>query len=102
MLIGHWGVRTIPMCDENAERSLKRAKDNTMTYIISGISNEKPFLMSDCVATHKDKNENKTYHYSNKLNRLISTEIETYFCLAGSDAYSNAVNCFDRECYEKK
>jgi hypothetical protein len=100
-LVGHLGMRTIPMYSENAERSSKRVKENTMAYIISGISNGKPFLMSDCIATHKDKNKNKTYHYSNKLNRLISTEIETYFCFAGSDSYGYAVNCFDRECYEK-
>jgi hypothetical protein len=99
-IVGHLGMRTIPMFSENAERSLKRMKDRTMTYIITGISNGKTFLMSDCVGT--DNSESiKKFNYTKKLDKLISTNDETYFCLAGADSYGYAVNCFDRECYEK-
>jgi len=100
-IVGHLGMGTIPMYSENAERSLKRAKEKTMTYIIAGISNKKPFLMTDCVGTQKDGNNNKIFKYRNKLNKLISCDTETYFCLAGADSYGNAVLSFDRECFEK-
>lgn len=93
-------MRTIPMCDENSEGSLKRSKENTMTYIISGISNGKPFLMIDCVGTDKSSGERK-FNYTKKLERLISTKEQVYFCLSGSDCYSFAVSLFDRECFEK-
>lgn len=93
-------MRTIPTCDENAERSLKRMKENTMTYIIAGISNRKPFLMSDCVGTDKSSGERK-FNYTKKLDKLISVNEETHFCLAGADSYGYAVNIFDRECHEK-
>ena len=99
-LVGHLGMRTIPMYSENAERSLKRAKEKTMTYIISGISNGKPFLISDCVGADKSSGERK-FNYTKKLDKLISVDKETYFCLAGADSYGYAINIFDRECYEK-
>jgi hypothetical protein len=72
-----------------------------MTYIISGISNGRTFLMSDCVGTDK-KDVKSTYKYINKINRLISSENETYFCHTGIDTYSYAINLFDRQCFEAK
>ena len=92
--------RVMPMYSENAERSLKIMKDRTMTYIIAGISNKKPFLMVDCVGTDKSSGERK-FNYTKKLERLISAKEQTYFCLSGSDCYSYAVSLFDRECFEK-
>lgn len=94
-------IRPVHFIDEHAEWSSKRAKEKTMTYIISGISDGKPFLMSDCVLTENTK-EGKKFKYGNKLNRLISTEKETYYCLAGSDSYTYAIDLFDTQCYEKK
>jgi mannosyltransferase OCH1-like enzyme len=99
-IIGRPAFRTIPMYSENAERSLKIMKERTMTYIIAGISNKKPFLMVDCVGTDKSSGERK-FNYTKKLERLISTKEQTYFCLSGSDCYSFAISIFDRECYEK-
>jgi len=83
------------------ERQINESRENTMTLIVPGRFNDKTFLMSDCVGTRTDKKGNKSYHYMNKLNRLISTQNETYFCHTGQEAYGHAVRVFDRQCYEK-
>lgn len=99
-LIGSWGMRTIPLYDEHAEQSSKEEREKTMTFIVAGISNKKPFLVVDCVGIDKSNN-NRRFQYTKKLVKLISTNEETYFCLAGADSYGYAINLFDRECYEK-
>lgn len=80
------------------EKQIKNRLSKTMTYIISGKLNNKPFLMVDCVATNKN-GEYKTYHFRNKLNKLITTEIDTFFCFTGIDAYQHAINAFDEKCH---
>lgn len=91
----------MPLCDLQAMEDSRRAKEKNMTYIISGILNGKKFLMSDCVGTNKKPDGTRTFIYTNKLSKLISTNDETYFSHAGAESYSYAINCFDRGCYEK-
>ena len=74
-------------------------KNQIMTYIVCGKINHKPFLMVDCVATKKI-NDVKTYHYTDKLSRLISSTEESYYCLTGKDAFEYAINAFDRKCFQ--
>ena len=82
---------------EQLEKERKFLKERTMTYITSGMINHKPFLMVDCVAKSR---KDKSLHFTKKLNRLLSTKIETYFCLTGIDGMQRAISIFDRKCYE--
>ena len=72
-----------------------------MTYIACGKYNKKPFLMVDSVVTSNENNEKK-YHYREKLTKLISTKNETFFTVMGTDAFVYAINLYDRKCHINK
>lgn len=93
-------MRTIPLSSCARDQLLEDLKKYRMTFIITGVSKNRPFLMVDCVGS-ETVNGVKRFKYMNKLSKLISTKNETYFCLTGSDSYGYAMSCLDRELYEK-
>ncbi|MFW6246551.1 MAG: hypothetical protein ACOC22_00045 [bacterium] len=70
--------------------------EQTMTYIVTGKFNNNTFLMVDCVGT----NPSGEHRFLNKLNKLKSTDSETYSTITGYDAFQYAINFFDKKCHE--
>lgn len=80
---------------------INKSYKHIMTYIVCGKINNNPFLMVDSVIT-SNENNNKKYHYHEKLNKLITTKNETFFTVMGSGAFVHAINIFDKKCHLNK
>ncbi|NJK96260.1 MAG: hypothetical protein HC905_16300 [Bacteroidales bacterium] len=78
---------------------IKKSILDNMTYITCGKLNNKPFLMVDCVATLKKNDNTEKYYYRDKLTKLISSNIETFYVVTGTIAFEYAINVFDRKCH---
>jgi hypothetical protein len=65
-----------------------------MTYILSGIYNNNPFLMVDCIITSNKPDGTVEYKFTNKLKKLDSVK-NTFYAITGNHELSSAINLYD-------